>query len=742
MIAVWIILLSSFSLCVALHGSIDDTELSRKCMDQNVTHQSAVFPGRMTELSISEPCGSSGYIEISFENETTSFAVRENPGKTPSFAVYKREASSDVMCVRSSNESAYRVNISLNYCPPAFFLSPDGICRCQKEHLNPNIVCIDSQFFSGSVVGHCVTRTSGKHRLLVARCAYVPQNSMTKPLVPIPQDNVTGKTMFCEQFNRVGKLCNSCKPGHGLSVFSDTFECIPCKKFNVGDFFLFLVIEIVPTTVFVFLILFFHIGITSGPANAYIFFSQMITTPIQVLFLMFGWKLYAQENTYLASTMPKLIIFPYCIWNLTFYRIFYKNMCLHPDMRVVHVLALRLGLALYPLLLVMVAYVVIELKARNIRVVTWLWWLVCFNCVRWRRVLQAKTSVVDAFASCVLLSYTKLVQESMVYLAPSQVTDVHGKVVERVLAFDTAMTFFGSGHRPYVAVAIIMLLLAGVLPPVILTLYQFGGFQNFLDRLRLRGVGMQTFVEAFQGCYKDGTEGTTDCRFFAGLYFVFRCIAIVVMAESPDYPSCFTANIIVLGLFLYLLAIFQPYKKKRYNIIDSGIIFLFITISGIQLYLYSYLHKTFKISHLFLLYYFLLMIPFIYILVHILHWLHRKWKERHNRRLNTPSERQSDFYRESVLEERVPLRRESSSHRSTIPSQTEVSISELSDTNDNFDNQEERVENDSATNEHQTRPKNLDLSCARGGDDRELGSEGRRQKQRELQQVTHYGTIN
>ena len=669
-----VLLILPQSLCVTLFNNLG--RLHKECEAMNVSKYEYLFPGQMTQLPNIKHCAPTGIIEVLFMDNTTSFAVRQNPGNnTPSIAVYENETSSRLMCVKN-NGRITKVSITLNYCRPGFFYTQQGTCDCMTSPHNPNIACSKAEGFSAVVVGHCVSRSSGKDPLLEARCAFASHG--TKPVLAIEQNNTTGETLFCEKFNRKGTLCSECTRGNGLSVFSDTFDCIPCSRFRLKNLALYLVIELVPTTVFVLIILFFHIGITTGPVNGYIFFAQMVTTQLEVLFLKFGWKMYAQGNNYLATIMPQWIINPYCIWNLTFYRIFNENICISPHLREVHLLALNLVMAHYPLLLMFITYVIIELKARNIRVVTCLWRLLCFNCVRCRRVWQAKTSVIDAFASCLLLSYTKFVLVSFLYLSPSEVHDDRGRLVGRVLSLDTSLKFLSHEHTPYVAVAIVMLLTFGALPPLILTFYQFRLFQSCLDRVHLRGVAMQRFVEAFQGCYRDGTDGRIDCRFFAGIYFLFRCTILMITALLPSYPAVFTAIIITLSLFLLLFAIFRPYKKQRYNIIDSAIIFLFITITALQLYMYYKLHQTFTVSHVFTFYHFLLSVPLVYITVYVVNWLYQQWKQRHNRRSNTPADRQPEFYRESALEERVPLRGEPSGYSARNPvSQTEVSIENL-----------------------------------------------------------------
>ena len=736
----------------AIRTSLEDNHTINNTVSQHVGKHIRweVFPGFMKLLSdIPELHGFQAQHTASFRSsKNTSFAVKRNPNGYPSIAVYGDEATTSVIVINSEH-SEYKLNITLYYCPPGLVhQSTLGACICPTNMTNRYISCDQQQYTSGIFVGFCASRDNGTSPLLTTRCAFA--NHLIEPLLPLPQNNNTGETHFCQRFNRTGNVCSECVPGYGISVFSESYDCIVCNSLHARDLILYLVIELLPTTLFFMAILFFHIGITTGAANGFIFFAQMITTPLEVLFLTYAFTLYVPDNKYFTSTMTDLIINPYYIWNLNFVRIFDPHICLHPKLKVVHVIALRYASALYPLLLLMITYVVIELKARNIRLVTFLWRLLCFSCVRWRRVWKAKTSVIDAFASCILLSYTKFMLVSLYYLSPSNVIDGSGKHMYRVLSLDTSIPFLGSEHKPYLITAIVVLFTFGAFPPLVLSCYQFQPFKNCLDCLRLNGPGFQRFVEAFQGCYKDGTDGKVDCRFFAGLYFVFRVIILIVNAVSTSYPIGFTYIVITSTLFLLLLAIFQPYKKPLYNIVDAVIIFVFTVVTTLQMYIYNHLEAELTIPHLFLLYYILLYIPLAYMIVYVVLWLYQHWKQRHNQ-VHTPIAREPDFFRESVMDDRAPeptALRDVSFSRRNIPTQSEVSISKLSSEKEDHDETAERRSISWRVGDWNRR----DGRLGRRGrwEEEESGEEEVRQKQcserdslvhRELEPVMQYGSL-
>ena len=70
---------------------------------------------------------------------------------------------------------------------------------------------------------------------------------------------------------------------------------------------------------------------------------------------------------------------------------------------------------------------------------------------------------------------------------------------------------------------------------------------------------MHTFVEAFQGYFKDGTDGTKDCRWFAAFYLIIRVVTYVAFGFGLVAMS-FSVLLILYSIVVFLVAIFCPYK--------------------------------------------------------------------------------------------------------------------------------------------------------------------------------------
>ena len=129
------------------------------------------------------------------------------------------------------------------------------------------------------------------------------------------------------------------------------------------------------------------------------------------------------------------------------------------------------------------------------------------------------------------------------------------------------MEYFSKGHLPYAVLAIIVLLVFTLLPIALLCLYPCRCFQRLLNVCHLKCQALRTFMDAFQGCYKDGTNGTRDCRFFAAVFLITRvAVNLLLVTTLVSYN-----NSLIITLFLIVILLvsgFQPYKKQFYNILD------------------------------------------------------------------------------------------------------------------------------------------------------------------------------
>ena len=113
-------------------------------------------------------------------------------------------------------------------------------------------------------------------------------------------------------------------------------------------------------------------------------------------------------------------------------------------------------------------------------------------------------------------------------------------------------------------------------PGILLLLYPLRLFQRFLNLFPIRWHILHTFVDSYQGCYKDGTEpGTRDCRGFASLFFLLRLFFICIYAFSRD-STFYALSTIAIILVALLSILAKPFKKNASHFSYEIVIFLLL----------------------------------------------------------------------------------------------------------------------------------------------------------------------
>ena len=93
------------------------------------------------------------------------------------------------------------------------------------------------------------------------------------------------------------------------------------------------------------------------------------------------------------------------IWNLDFFRLVYTPFCLQPHTNTLDVLALDYLVAVYPLLLITLSYLLVLLYDRNVRLIVCLWKPFLPLFIKFRRQWNIRNSLVEVFATFFLLVY-------------------------------------------------------------------------------------------------------------------------------------------------------------------------------------------------------------------------------------------------------------------------------------------------------------------------------------------------
>ncbi len=97
-------------------------------------------------------------------------------------------------------------------------------------------------------------------------------------------------------------------------------------------------------------------------------------------------------------------------------------------------------------------------------------------------------------------------------------------------------------------------------PLILLLLYPLRVFQKCLHYCHLRTHVLTTFVDSIQGCYKDGTNGIRDCRYFSTTYIIMRIATACVFSLTHDGFYSLTSLLLVLVAILYF--VFSPTRNQ------------------------------------------------------------------------------------------------------------------------------------------------------------------------------------
>ena len=111
-----------------------------------------------------------------------------------------------------------------------------------------------------------------------------------------------------------------------------------------------------------------------------------------------------EQNWVLTQVMFTL----YGFWNMDFFRLVVPHFSVSEQLSTLGVVSLGYISAVYPLLLTLVLYSLIKLHHRGCRPVVAIWRPLHRHFIRFRRFCQTSTSLVDVFATFLLLSYSKM----------------------------------------------------------------------------------------------------------------------------------------------------------------------------------------------------------------------------------------------------------------------------------------------------------------------------------------------
>ena len=214
--------------------------------------------------------------------------------------------------------------------------------------------------------------------------------------VRIPQETLFINDIVCGEINRTGVLCSKCEDGLGPAVFTYGLPCVECLG-NTRGWLLYLTLALLPSTLFFLLLIALRIHVSSSALDSMVLMCQIVVS-------LANWspaEFFSGTKSLHAFQIFLLTV--YGIWNLDFFRYLIPPFCIDDNMTALQVVSLEYIVALYPLLLITVTYILIELHGRGYRVLVSMWkpFHRCYT--HFRRQWTPRATIIHAFASFFLL---------------------------------------------------------------------------------------------------------------------------------------------------------------------------------------------------------------------------------------------------------------------------------------------------------------------------------------------------
>ena len=466
------------------------------------------------------------------------------------------------------------VSVSNTTCPTWFYYNNET-CECGWQ-FGGKVHCNQQEMTAEIAEGFCATSTEQEGLYYAGYCPLRhTKNNTDRMFSELPSDPDLLNDTMCGPYNRTGLLCGRCIDGYGPAVYSLDMKCADCSNISIGSAIsLYLFLELIPITLFFICVVLFRLNITAGPLLGYVLFCQIYYTAV-------GYEIFIYD--YILSHVPTAVwILTLCgIWDLQFFKSVISPFCISSKLTGIDIQMLNLVNAIYPVLLVIITWILMELHARNYRIIQILWkpFSILFNKLKITSVTS--DAVIHAFATFILLSATTLSYAMVTINNRIHVyRSTDGAIYKQVLYYDPTITVFSHKHVIYLVLAVVAFILLVLIPSLLLCVYPtriYECLSRFISgRKRL---AITAFAEAINNCFKDGLNGTRDHRtlagFITGVAIVGGTVAIIMIETTSIPPS--TAYLLTSIFFSLIIFYVRPCKLTIANL-SLGYHFLVIGV--------------------------------------------------------------------------------------------------------------------------------------------------------------------
>lgn len=424
------------------------------------------------------------------------------------------------------------------------------------------------------MAGVCLTRLAKDSGLVAyGKCPYITFHKIRmfrgNLFYHIDFDISTLTEETCGPYNRKGLLCSECYEGYGPAVYAFGNKCVKCHGSVYSRWALYVFVTLLPITIFYFIIILLNINAAAPPLTAFVLYCQLFVTINQ---------LYMSRQQILSSYYYKCPAFQIALtlsglWNLDFGRYIVPPFCVSDRLTTHDALLLDYASGFYPMLLILITYLLIELHGNNFKPLVMLWkpFHRCFS--RIRRTWDSKASILNAFTTFLQLSLTKILFISFysiqVEVLHVTVMNSSGEQTHYAYYYNPNIRRGSRSIIPIIALSYTIMAVFVFIPTILLCCYPLrlfrkvlfvccGRFQHTVDLL----------METFQGYFKDGTNRTYDWRFLAGLYPLLRIAIMLSFLHSYHRDNTRNFSVMLCIVVSGIFSLMGPYKKPAHNRIN------------------------------------------------------------------------------------------------------------------------------------------------------------------------------
>ena len=438
---------------------------------------------------------------------------------------------------------------------------------CNVLHSSFHINCEEELVMAGV----CLTRLAKDSGLVAyGKCPYIIFHKMQlfrgNLFYHVDFDISTLTEETCGPHNRKGLLCSECYEGYGPAVYAFGNKCMKCHGSVYSRWALYIFVTLLPITVFYFIVILFNINAAAPPLTAFVLYCQLFVTINQIYMSrqqIFSSYYYKRPAFLIALTLSGL-------WNLDFGRYIVPPFCVSDRLTTHDALLLDYTTGFYPMLLILITYLLIELHGNNFKPLVMLWkpFHRCFS--RIRRTWDSKASILNAFTTFLQLSLTKILFVSFYSI---QVEVLHITVMNSSEEQTHYAYYYNPnirrGSRSIIPIIVLSYTIMAVfvfLPTILLCCYPLRLFRKvlFVCCGRFQHT-VDLFMETFQGYFKDGTNKTYDWRFLAGLYPLLRISIMLSFLDSYHRDNTRNYSVISCIVVSGIISLVGPYKKPAHN---------------------------------------------------------------------------------------------------------------------------------------------------------------------------------